>query len=109
MSPSRALRPCAQPGCSRLVRQGRCPLHRWDLERARGWRHQRGYDRAHYVMRARIMREEAYCRACGANGQATDHADHIVPLSQGGSEVRENYQRLCASCNARKRQQEGGR
>jgi 5-methylcytosine-specific restriction endonuclease McrA len=53
-------------------------------------------------MRKRVFREEHYCRRCGADGQPTDHLDHIVPSRQGGNNTRENYQRLCANCNARK-------
>lgn len=42
------------------------------------------------------------CLCCGAqNVQLT--ADHIVPLSKGGSNFIENIQPLCFSCNSSKR------
>lgn len=109
MTPTAPLRPCAHPGCGLLVPKGRCILHRRQAELERGSPSARGYGRAHQAMRTRVFREEPTCAGCGADGQPTDHADHIVPRSQGGTDERENYQRLCASCNARKARAEGGR
>jgi 5-methylcytosine-specific restriction endonuclease McrA len=40
------------------------------------------------------------CLCCGAVGELT--ADHIIPLSIGGSNAIANIQPLCFSCNARK-------
>ena len=40
------------------------------------------------------------CLCCGSSGALT--ADHIVPLSRGGSNNIENIQPLCQSCNSKK-------
>ena len=41
------------------------------------------------------------CVICGTNYRV--HADHIVPVSLGGTGVESNIQPLCALCNAKKR------
>ncbi|NBW09689.1 MAG: HNH endonuclease [Caulobacteraceae bacterium] len=46
-----------------------------------------------------ILREEPLCRHCGA---AASQVDHIVPLSRGGTDARENLQPLCHSCHSKK-------
>jgi 5-methylcytosine-specific restriction endonuclease McrA len=40
---------------------------------------------------------------CGASGRL--QADHIVPLSKGGTTYIANIQPLCRTCNPRKRVQ----
>lgn len=53
--------------------------------------------RAGQALRAQVLAEEPYCRACLAEGkrvQATE-VDHIVPLAAGGREERANRQALC--------------
>ena len=41
------------------------------------------------------------CLACGDTG-ATLEADHVVPLTRGGSDDIDNIQPLCGSCNKKK-------
>lgn len=41
------------------------------------------------------------CLACGSDDPPT--IDHVIPISQGGSNTVDNVQPLCNSCNGRKR------
>jgi len=51
--------------------------------------------------RAQVIAEEPFCRSCLKRGKrvATDVVDHIVPLSEGGSDARGNKQGLCDPCH----------
>ncbi|MBN1981661.1 MAG: HNH endonuclease [Chitinivibrionales bacterium] len=61
-------------------------------------------------MRNEILERNGYtCQLCGAGPGDTDpfnpnrkvrlHIDHIIPISQGGTDVKENLRVLCSSCN----------
>ncbi len=61
-------------------------------------------------LRANILERNGYtCQQCGAGPGDRDpynpkrktrlHIDHILPLSQGGSDSPENLRVLCSSCN----------
>jgi 5-methylcytosine-specific restriction protein A len=101
------LRPCTTPGCPNLTARARCTGHQRRYEQARGTPTARGYGGATWQrLRARVLREEPTCAACGADGQPDDHVDHVVPMSHGGTSTRENLQRLCPSCNGRKARRE---
>jgi len=56
------------------------------------------------VRRRRIAVRDAYtCRSCGRVSYGkSGHADHIVPLEDGGSNEDLNLQWLCGSCHGRK-------
>ena len=104
----RPARICTQAGCPAIATQGtRCAAH--PIERkGRPWQHtksaaERGYNSAHQAMRKAVLAEERTCRMCGA---AASIADHITPLSRGGSHNRDNYQALCKPCSDRKSQAE---
>lgn len=74
----------------------------------------RGYcSKAHRKWRQLVLTRDAWaCRACGricANHKEA-HADHIVPVSQGGARFDlENGQTLCHSCHSRKTMTENAR
>lgn len=85
--------------------------------RAKAWastrksRHERGYGREHDIMREIVLREEPLCRMCLAQGRvsASTIADHIIPLSEGGTGERNNYQGLDADCHRKKTAEEASR
>lgn len=67
-------------------------------------------ERAHYLTaewrskRIRIGTRDAFtCRDCGRVAYGKNgHADHIVPLEEGGSDDEENLAWRCAACHGRK-------
>lgn len=96
MSPMRPLSPCLEPGCHALVRRGRCPAHvrptRWGQGNRDGQRST--------AMRDRVLSEEPLCHVCHVTPSV--QADHIVPISRGGSSERSNMAGICASCHRAK-------
>lgn len=51
------------------------------------------------------LAREPLCRLCKERGRivAATEVDHIVPISQGGSEIhQDNLQSLCTDCHSRK-------
>jgi hypothetical protein len=50
-----------------------------------------------------LNRDQSTCRLCGAKAPDVQiHIDHIIPLSEEGSDEIENLQCLCAQCNREK-------
>jgi hypothetical protein len=45
------------------------------------------------------VRQGDTCAYCGVNLEGSGHVDHIIPLSLGGSNGKENIQLACRSCN----------
>jgi 5-methylcytosine-specific restriction protein A len=74
-------------------------------------RHERGYGTAHDKMRAGLIREVVTCEECDRQGIVTPGtiADHITPLSRGGTGARSNYQLLCQACSDAKTARDAGR
>jgi 5-methylcytosine-specific restriction protein A len=78
--------------------------------RAKAWattrksRQARGYGRDHELMRAQMLSEEPLCRPCKKQGRITQAtiADHLKPLSEGGTGDRENMQPICKPCHDEK-------
>lgn len=100
--PTAAPKPCTQ--CGVLVRDGsgRCEAHKVRAgtfaDRARGTRHQRGYDSAWDKRRERVMQRDAgICQPCLRHGivHPGQAVDHIVPREQGGTEDDGNLQCIC--------------
>lgn len=74
----------------------------------------RGYcDKAHRAWRQAVLTRDAWaCRACGrvCSGDREAHADHIVPISEGGARYDlANGQCLCHSCHSSKTRREHSR
>lgn len=56
------------------------------------------------VLRHEVFHRDGYhCRECGASNIETSlEVDHIIPVSQGGTDELENLQTLCRECNQAK-------
>lgn len=105
--PTAAPKPCLQPGCGVLVRDGtsRCGAHKvkaWAKpageQQGRGgrpWRRQR--DRI-------LQRDAGLCQACLRAKLITPAAevDHIVSLADGGGSDAANLEALCGPCHQAK-------
>lgn len=82
--------------CGNPSDQGRCPAHRINRN---------GSTRRSRKQRQRIIQRDGYqCQRCGRylTGRQDTHADHIVPLANGGTWDDSNMQTLCAECNQTK-------
>jgi 5-methylcytosine-specific restriction protein A len=109
--PNAAPKPCLQPGCRALVRDGtsRCPDHKTVAgsfaDKRRGSRHERGYGTAWDKTRARILKRDAgLCQPSLRHGlvvQATA-VDHKVPKARGGTDDDSNLQAIGAKAHAAK-------
>jgi len=99
--PLSPLRPCTRQGCPSLVRGGgACPSCRRKYELNRGSRHERGYNYAWMMARAKYLEENPVCQC----GKPATVVDHIVP-HRGNRELfwdRTNWQPLCARCHSSK-------
>lgn len=96
-------RPCLEPGCPELTTGSRCPAHTRAKQRARdatrGTPAQRGYGWQYQQNRARVLAMSD--GLCGWScGRAATTADHVIPLSRGGTNDLENLMPSCAPCNS---------
>lgn len=91
------LRRCSQPGCRSRQDATRCAAHaRTSPRNHRGVQRQaRGYDRQYEQNRAIVLAEQPYCRC----GRLATTANHIVPVSRGGTSVLSNLESSCGACN----------
>lgn len=111
--PKSAPRPCNQPGCGVLVRDGgnRCPRHPKEVwvkppdatKRITGRKLQR--------MRAALFTRDPLCAECRRHGRVTlaTQRDHIKPLAEGGLDDESNEQGLCHACHEAKSLAEAAR
>jgi 5-methylcytosine-specific restriction protein A len=90
---------CGEPYCARLTDGKYCPEHGTIRQPYCG---NSPYRRRHERWAQAVLARDRHC-PCGA--RAT-HADHIVPLSQGGDWSESNGRGLCSSCHARKSNQD---
>ncbi|MET9890780.1 HNH endonuclease [Streptomyces sp. NPDC006465] len=80
--------PCASAGAKRREQK------RWDT-RPSAWA--RGYNTQYRKARAEILSASPVCSIC--HRRPADTADHIVPLSRGGSNEPSNLRPACGPCN----------
>ena len=110
--PRRPLHPCRQQGCPALVEQRYCDRHRKEADATdrdrRGSAASRGYDKDHRRWREAVLARDPACVECLEHGNVTPAvvADHIIPLSEGGTWHLENGQGLCIPCHNRKTMRE---
>lgn len=98
------------PGCTGIVRNGRCsrcgsarPSQK-AYDQQRGTAAERGYDRRWRAIRQMYLRNHPLCVACLAADRTTaaTDVDHIIPRRQGGTDDPANLQSLCHSCHSKK-------
>ncbi|WP_144121135.1 HNH endonuclease [Catellatospora sichuanensis] len=77
----------------------RCPRHRPKRDHALSAT-QRGYDYEYQQNRILLLRTNTLCWLCNRYG--SDTADHIIPLSRGGSNKLSNLRPAHKSCNSRR-------
>ena len=109
--PPRAKSICRAPGCGTLIdKPGHCDRHKKD-DRAKAWgRKDPAYARAYghdWSTRIRpwvMTRDNGLCQACLRTGQLTpaSEVDHIVPVSQGGTNDLGNLEAICHRCHTTK-------
>lgn len=96
---------CNIPGCPNLAtKKGRCSLHPRPV-----WAGRRGFEgyKGEWLnLRAQVLKEEPYCRECGAPSTTVDH---ITARAFGGTDVRGNLRALCNDCRRIKDGQDAAR
>jgi 5-methylcytosine-specific restriction enzyme A len=116
--PGPITRPCAHPGCPKLITEGSyCPEHRKARKRTqkREQRARPGFDDSFYgsanwkKIRRMVLARQPLCadpygvhEAEGRAVPATE-VDHIVPIAAGGPpRSLDNLQSLCKRCHSQK-------
>ena len=109
--PMKNARPCAEPGCPRLVyTQGvsRCEEHQEKylrmLDQRRPTASQRGYDSEWARVRDSFLRRNPKCVVCG---EPATIAHHVIRKRAGGPDESANLIPLCASCHGKHHAQTG--
>lgn len=106
------MRVCLQPGCTALVRKGRCPYHQSikderDKKRKEQYDVQRGSWLDRYgpdwpAVRARQLSDYPFCRDCGAQSSLTVH--HLQKFNGLEDPLRTdpaNLVTLCRTCHGK--------
>lgn len=102
--------PCNYPGCHAITVDGRCERHRhkpWSRDK----RQDRLRGRPLQRRRASYFAEHPLCAQCETEGaiRTAMILDHIIPLSEGGSDDPDNWQGLCRQCHDEKTKAESAR
>ena len=105
--PRKPLKPCAHPGCPKLVDGRFCPAHdKQDMREYNRYRRdpetRKRYGGAWRKIRARYIAKHPLCEWCETAGRITPAREihHILPLSEGGTHVEENLMALCTACHS---------
>jgi len=104
--PNAALKPCSYPGCTNLVRSGRCERHPVEHALFHNPEHQKLYNTARWRrLRQAQLIVRPWCDACFLANVYTPASEADLIERHGGDE-RKFYggalQSLCASCHSRK-------
>src|SRR5678816_398086 len=109
--PTRAARPCSNPTCSGLVRNGvchRCGATRSGKDRAhdanRGTASERGYDATWQRLRRMQLSSQPLCEDCRGGGvvRLGTEVHHIIALRLGGENSFDSLMTLCKSCHSKR-------
>lgn len=91
----------------RLIHQCETQLRRYIEQRGQTiWAHRhRNRDAVPGSIRYQVLSRAQYrCELCGISAKEKAlEVDHIIPKAQGGPDTLDNYQALCYTCNAQKR------
>lgn len=110
--PQRPLKPCRLVSCKSLTRNsGYCDEH---AELGKAWVTRQGSGRGGRPwrrLRDQVLRRDQYicrCEVCAASKRIREatEVDHIIPLSQGGTDVMSNLRAINVDCHREKTQRE---
>ena len=104
--PTSMLRPCSYPGCTNLVRSGRCDAHPFQSVDQHNPEHQKLYNTRRWKMIRRLqLAGQPWCEECLRANVYTpaSEVDHITP-HRGDPAIfyRGPFQSLCTPCHSRK-------
>ena len=111
--PKSAPKPCSQPGCGVLVRDGssRCAKHPREAWSKPVTASKRVTGRKLQTMRTRLFESNPLCAECERHERVAlaTQRDHIKPLAEGGLDDDSNVQGLCEPCHDAKSKAEAKR
>lgn len=90
-------RPCLDCGTPSTGARCRGCSYRHEKHRRPSF-YQRGYDAEYRRNRAALLASHPTCAICGRAPATT--ADHLTPISQGGTNSIDNLRPACAPCNS---------
>jgi 5-methylcytosine-specific restriction endonuclease McrA len=96
----RASKVCSLPECPDFADPGetRCNRHKINTWQTSTWTRPPGWAR---IRQSVLHRDRHTCVYCG---NPADQVDHVLPVSQGGSNKRDNLVASCKRCNLSKNQ-----
>jgi len=99
--PIGAMRPCLYPGCSKLVKSGRCTKHAKAYTKYTNRPNDPALNnRTWRKLRKLVLARDPICKHC--KRVPSVDVDHIVPRKDGGDNSMSNLQGLCKSCHSKK-------